>query len=138
MGNRPHLGNFATSFAVMSMAGNLIFTASGTSSFWWRLQLSGRFAGGLGARPLKSRPKRDDGIIWFVTDLHSAKEYEIESEERVGLPLIDAKSNAYLSITARAEVWRDHVRPPKSGSLPTTCGGKVPAIQTCACCASVR
>jgi general stress protein 26 len=72
--------------------------------------LTTRFAGGLRARPLESRPKRDDGIIWFVTDLHSAKEYEIESENDVGLAFIDAKSNAYLSITARAEVWRDHVK----------------------------
>ena len=47
--------------------------------------LSTRFAGGLRARPLEPRPNRDAGIIWFVTDLHSAKEYEIESENDVGL-----------------------------------------------------
>jgi general stress protein 26 len=63
----------------------------------------------LRARPLESRPDRDAGIIWFVTDLHSAKEYEIESDNDVGLAFIRAKVNAYLSITARAEVRRDHV-----------------------------
>jgi len=31
-----------------------------------------------------SWPDRDAGIIWFVTDLHSAKEYEIKSENEVG------------------------------------------------------
>jgi general stress protein 26 len=72
--------------------------------------LTTRFAGGLRARPLGSRPDRDAGIIWFVTDLHSAKEYEIESKNDVGLAFIDSKANAYLSITARAEVRRDHAK----------------------------
>jgi general stress protein 26 len=72
--------------------------------------LTTRFAGGLRARPLQSRPDRDAGVLWFVTDLHSAKEYEIESESSVGLAFIDAKANAYLSITARAEVRRDHAK----------------------------
>jgi general stress protein 26 len=52
------------------------------------------FAGGLRARPLQSRPNRDAGIIWFVTDLHSAKEYEIEFENDVGLAFIDTNANA--------------------------------------------
>jgi general stress protein 26 len=72
--------------------------------------LTTRFTGGLRARPLESRPDRDAGIIWFVTDLHSAKEYEIESDNNVGLAFVDAKANAYLSITARAEVRRDHAK----------------------------
>jgi general stress protein 26 len=75
--------------------------------------LTTRFAGGLRARPLQSRPDRDAGIIWFVTDLHSAKEYEIESENDVGLAFIDAKANGYLSITARAEVRHDHAKAAK-------------------------
>jgi general stress protein 26 len=45
-----------------------------------------------------------------VTDLHSAKEYEIESDNNVGLVFIDAKAHAYLSITARAEVLRYHAK----------------------------
>jgi general stress protein 26 len=65
------------------------------------------FAGGLRARPLEARPDRTAGIIWFVTDLHSSKEHEIESEHDVGLVFVDAKANAYLSITARADVRRD-------------------------------
>jgi general stress protein 26 len=72
--------------------------------------LTPRFAGGLRARPLQSRPDRDAGVIWFVTDLQSAKEYEIESENSVGLAFVDAKTTAYLSLTARAEVRRDHAK----------------------------
>ena len=72
--------------------------------------LTTRFAGGLRARPLEARPDRDDGRIWFVTDLHSGKEREIESEDDVGLVFIDAHEKAYLSIMARAQVLRDHAK----------------------------
>ena len=64
--------------------------------------LTTRFAGGLRARPLEARPDRTAGIIWFVTDLRSGKEHEIESEHDVGLVFVEAKANAYLSITAHA------------------------------------
>ena len=64
----------------------------------------------LRARPLEARPDRNAGIIWFVTDLRSGKEREIEAEHDVGLVFIDTKANAYLSITARAAVRRDHAK----------------------------
>src|SRR5437762_10794278 len=70
--------------------------------------LTTRFAGGLRARPLEARPDRDAGLIWFVTDLRSGKEEEIEAEHDVGLVFIDKQDKAYLSITARAQVLRDH------------------------------
>lgn len=62
---------------------------------------------GLRARPVEARPERDAGLIWFVTDLHSGKEHEIEAERDVGLVFVDADAKAYLSLTARAEVHRD-------------------------------
>jgi general stress protein 26 len=66
--------------------------------------------GGLRARPLEARPDRDAGTIRFVTDLRSGKEHEIAAEQDVGLVFIDAKANAYLSTTARAEVPSDHAK----------------------------
>jgi general stress protein 26 len=72
--------------------------------------LTTRFAGGLLARPLEARPDRDDGRIRFVTNLHSGKEREIESEDDVDLVFLDAREKAYLSITARAQVLRDHAK----------------------------
>jgi general stress protein 26 len=72
--------------------------------------LTTRFAGGLRARPLEARPDRHAGIIWFVTDIDSAKEHEIEAERDVGLVFVDAGANAYLSLTARAAVRRDHAK----------------------------
>jgi general stress protein 26 len=70
--------------------------------------LTTRFAGGLRARPLEARPDREAGLIYFVTDIRSAKDDEIEAEHDVCLIFIHARDKAYLSITARAEVRRDH------------------------------
>jgi hypothetical protein len=42
-----------------------------------------------------------------VTDIHSAKEDEIEATPDVGLVLIDPNDKAYLAITGRACVMRD-------------------------------
>jgi general stress protein 26 len=72
--------------------------------------LTTRFDDGLRARPLEARPDRAAGVIWFVTDLRSGKEHEIEAEHDVGLVFIDPQDKAYLSITARAQVRRDHAK----------------------------
>ena len=69
--------------------------------------LTTQFAGGLRARPLEARPDRDAGLIFFVTDIHSAKEDEIEAAPDVGLVFVDSGDKAYLSITGRARVLRD-------------------------------
>ena len=69
--------------------------------------LTTQFVGGLRARPLEARPDRDAGLIFFVTDIHSAKEDEIEATPDVGLVFIDSNDKAYLSITGRARVMRD-------------------------------
>jgi general stress protein 26 len=69
--------------------------------------LTTQFVGGMRARPLEARPCRDAGVIFFVTDIHSAKENEIEATPDVGLVFIDSSDKAYLSITGRACVTRD-------------------------------
>jgi len=69
--------------------------------------LTTQSGGRLRARPLEARPDRDAGLIFFVTDLHSPKEDEIEAAPDVGLVFISPSSKAYLSITGRASVSRD-------------------------------
>ena len=69
--------------------------------------LTTRFAGGLRARPLDARPDRDEGIIWFVTDVRAAKDDEIAAAPDVCLVFVDANGNAYLSISGRVSVRRD-------------------------------
>jgi general stress protein 26 len=62
---------------------------------------------GLRARPLQARPDRSSGLIWFVTDLRSGKGHEIHSDHEIGLVFIDSTANAYLSVTASANVLVD-------------------------------
>ncbi len=69
--------------------------------------LTTQFAGGLRARPLEARPDRKAGLIFFVTDIHSTKEDEIEARPDIGLVFIDSSDKAYLSITGRASIIRD-------------------------------
>ena len=95
--------------------------------------LTTQFSGGLRARPLEARPERDAGLIWFVTDVRSGKEHEIEAEHDVCLVFIDAGAKAYLSITARAEVRTITPRRPRSGRALTTCGGADRTIRMSAC-----
>jgi general stress protein 26 len=68
--------------------------------------LTTQFGGGLRARPLEARADREAGIIWFVTDVRSAKADEIEAAHEIGLVFIEADDRAYLSITGRAFVTR--------------------------------
>src|SRR5262245_37969549 len=72
--------------------------------------LTTRFGGGLRARPLEARPDRHAGLIFFVTDIRSSKEQEIDAAHDVGLVFIDHKTKAYLSVTARAQVLNDHAK----------------------------
>jgi general stress protein 26 len=69
--------------------------------------LTTQFVDGLRARPLEARPDRNAGLIYFVTDMHSTKEDEIEARPDVGLVFIDPNDKAYLSVTGRARVMRD-------------------------------
>ena len=98
--------------------------------------LTTQFGGGLRARPLEARPDRNAGLIFFVTDIHSAKEDEIEARPDVGLVFIDFSDNAYLSISGRAFVTRLILtRQTLPGERPMKCGGRAARpIPTSACC----
>lgn len=69
--------------------------------------LATRFDGGLRARPLELRPDRDEGVIYFVTDVRGHKDDEIEAHPEVAFIIVDHEDKAYLSISGRAEVMRD-------------------------------
>jgi general stress protein 26 len=69
-----------------------------------------RFSGGMRARPLEPRPDRDEGVIYFVTDVRGAKDDEIEAAPDVCFVVIDHTDKAYLSITGQAAVIDDHER----------------------------
>jgi general stress protein 26 len=60
--------------------------------------------GDLRSRPVEARPSRDEGCIYVVTDIRSAKEFEIERDPHLGLTLTDQQSNVYLAIAAYGAV----------------------------------
>lgn len=69
--------------------------------------LTTRFDSGLRARPMEPRPDRNEGVIYFVTDVRGLKDDEIEAAPDVCFVVIEHKDKAYLSISGRAEVTRD-------------------------------
>jgi general stress protein 26 len=56
--------------------------------------------GELRSRPVEARPSRDESCLYVVTDIRSAKEYEIERDPHIGLTFTDQQTNAYLAIAA--------------------------------------
>ena len=59
------------------------------------------------ARPMAMRPTREEGAIYFLTDVDAPKAEEIRRNEAICLALADNRSQKYVSITGHAE---DHRR----------------------------
>ena len=62
------------------------------------------------ARPMAMRPARDEGAIYFLTDVDAPKADEIRRDETICLALADNKSQKYVSITGYAEIIDDRDR----------------------------
>ncbi|HEY9714875.1 MAG TPA: pyridoxamine 5'-phosphate oxidase family protein [Chroococcales cyanobacterium] len=63
--------------------------------------------GGLRSRPMATQKKNFEGQFLFLTDVNSAKIYEIESQRNVNLSYAEPKTNTYISITGTASVVQD-------------------------------
>ena len=59
------------------------------------------------ARPLSARPDREDGRIYFLTDVAGAKDEQIERFPTVTLAFSDNRSHDYVVITGTARVSDD-------------------------------
>jgi general stress protein 26 len=62
------------------------------------------------ARPMAMRPAREEGAIYFLTDVDAPKAEEVRRDETICLALADNKSQKYVSITGRAEIIDDRDR----------------------------
>ncbi len=69
-----------------------------------------RFAGGLRARPLEALPDRQEGAIFFLTDVRGLKDDEIQRHAEICLTFVYAEEKVYLSIAGTAVVARDTER----------------------------
>jgi general stress protein 26 len=66
--------------------------------------------GEMRARPMAMRPAREEGAIYFLTDVDAPKAEEVRRDETICLALADNKSQKYVSITGRAEIIDDRDR----------------------------
>jgi general stress protein 26 len=64
----------------------------------------------LRARPMAARPAREEGAIYFLTDVDSPKAAEIQRDDMICLALADHRSKKYLSIAGHAEIIDDQDR----------------------------
>ena len=62
------------------------------------------------ARPLSARPDRDGHRIYFLTDVHGAKDEQIERFPKVTLAFSDIRAHDYVVITGTARVSDDHAK----------------------------
>jgi general stress protein 26 len=62
------------------------------------------------ARPMAMRPAREEGAIYFLTDVDAPKAEEIRRKEAICLALADNRSQKYVSITGHAEIIDDRDR----------------------------
>jgi general stress protein 26 len=62
------------------------------------------------ARPLSSRPNRDEGRIYFLTDVSGQKDEQIEEFPKVTLAYADIRGHDYVAITGQARVSNDRAK----------------------------
>lgn len=62
------------------------------------------------ARPLSARPIREEGRIYFLTDVDGAKDDQIERFPRVTLAFADIAKHSYVSVTGDATVSDDRAK----------------------------
>jgi general stress protein 26 len=72
--------------------------------------LTTHYAGGLRARPMEARPDREEGVVWFLTDVRGLKDDEIEADPKVSLAFIYPEEKVYLSLSGEAFIAHDPER----------------------------
>ncbi|WP_275791013.1 pyridoxamine 5'-phosphate oxidase family protein [Pararhizobium gei] len=64
-------------------------------------------SGELRARPMAAHVERMENAVYFLTDVESHKDDEIEREPEVCLAFADSKGQKYVSVSGRATVSND-------------------------------
>jgi len=72
--------------------------------------LSTRVGEDIRSRPMAAHIEPIENAIYFLTDVASHKDEEIEQRHNVGLSFADSKGQKYVSVTAEAEVSNDRGR----------------------------
>ena len=80
--------------------------------------LATREGGMIRSRPMAAHAERGENAIYFLTDVESHKDDEIEADPNVCLAFADASGQKYVSISGRAEVSNDRARIRELWSTP--------------------
>jgi general stress protein 26 len=63
--------------------------------------------GSLHSRPMMVQETEFDGTLWFLTDVETAKVYEIQRENHVNLSFAHPGEQKYVSVSGKASVERN-------------------------------
>ena len=66
--------------------------------------------GSLHSRPMATIKPGHDDALYFLTDVHSAKVYEVKRDSQVNLSYSDPSSNVYASVSGKANAYRDQAK----------------------------
>jgi len=66
--------------------------------------------GCLRSRPMATQETEFDGTLWFLTDVETAKVYEIEREHHVNIAFAHPGEQKYVSVSGMATVSRDRAK----------------------------
>lgn len=70
------------------------------------------------SRPMAAHVVRDENAIYFLTDVDSHKDDEIEAEPNVGLAFADSGGQKYVSVSGLAAVSNDRAKIRELWSTP--------------------
>ncbi len=92
----------------------------------------------LRARPMQAIPRREEGVIWFFTDVTDAKDDEIRAHPQVCLAFADVNDKTYVSVSGRVVLVDDRAKTASSGyPRPRPISRKGRTTPTSGCCASL-
>ena len=66
--------------------------------------------GSLHSRPMATIKPGTDEALYFLTDANSAKVYEVKKDSQVNLSYSDSGSNVYVSVSGKANAYRDQTQ----------------------------
>ena len=72
----------------------------------------------LRSRPMAAFVRRDEGLVYFLTDARRHKDDEIEKAPNVCLAFANADDQKYVSVTGRARVSNDRAKIKDLWSIP--------------------
>jgi general stress protein 26 len=69
--------------------------------------LTTRCGGGMRGRPMAAIPRRDDNVIWFLSDRETHKEAEVRDDPKSCVLFADPSRQTYVSLSGEVEVVHD-------------------------------